>query len=171
MGNPYIVDRKFDFCETLSELPLSDLVVPCHGCRRIFAACCLHRSFGGDLYKSYKKACHHVQLVFTDGACANEGTSEARSGLGIILGEDFRWSTPVDEDVDPDAPRTSQRTELLAAIEGLKTLHQLNVTNGSHADCATQKEGSTYVLVTDSEYVVKGITEWIKAWEVRTRTI
>lgn len=61
--------------------------------------------------------------------------------------------------MDPGAPRTNQRAELLAAIEGLKKLHELNLVRGHHTNSRRHKAGSTYNVVTDSEYVVKGVTE------------
>ena len=57
--------------------------------------------------------------------------------------------------VDPDAVRTNQRAELLAAIEGLKKLEE-NRFEPVH----------TCIVITDSAYVVKGITEWFPTWRV-----
>jgi len=85
-------------------------------------------------------------------------------------GDEYSWSIPVDDTMDP-APRTNQRAELLAAIEGLKKLHKCNVDENPrrHKKSATRhKEGGyLYIVVTDSEYVVKGITEWFPTWRVR----
>ena len=46
---------------------------------------------------------------------------------------------------------TNNRMELQAAIEGLKAL----------------KKPSQVILTTDSQYVRKGITEWIRNWKTR----
>ena len=46
---------------------------------------------------------------------------------------------------------TNNRMELMAVIEALTAL----------------KRPSRIVLHTDSQYVMKGITEWIRAWKVR----
>jgi ribonuclease HI len=46
---------------------------------------------------------------------------------------------------------TNNRMELMAVIEALSAL----------------KRPSSIVLHTDSQYVMKGITEWIRAWKVR----
>lgn len=81
--------------------------------------------------------------------------------------DDLSWGIPVDEEMDPGALRTNQRAELLAAIEGLKQLHKLNIEKGSHTKSRRHREVSTYVVVTNSEYVVKGITEWFLTWKVR----
>jgi ribonuclease HI len=56
------------------------------------------------------------------GACYGNDQHEAHSGIGIAPGK--RTSrVPVDKSLDSGA-RTSQRTELLAAIEGLKQLEE-----------------------------------------------
>lgn len=82
--------------------------------------------------------------IFTDGACrGNPGPG----GWGVLLrsGEAERelWGG--------EAETTNNRMELMAAIKGLGAL-----------------QGSVSVsLTTDSEYVRKGITEWIAGWKSR----
>lgn len=82
-------------------------------------------------------------------------------------GDEYSWSIPVDDTVDP-GPRTNQRAELLAAIEGLKKLHECNERHKKSAMRHKDKDDDRlYIVVTDSEYVVKGITEWFPTWRVR----
>lgn len=74
--------------------------------------------------------------------------------------------------VDPVGPRTSQRAELLAAIEGLKQLETSNrLRKGDSLHKPPRRDtdtlGPTYIVVADSEYVVKGITEWFPTWRVK----
>ena len=178
-----IEDRKFSFCQRLSNFDIDELIVQCPECITFFAACCQHESFGGGLYDPDINVCHHVQIVYTDGACSNNGQSNATAGLGIAIGDpnddDLSWSITVDESMD-SAPRTSQRAELLAAINGLKKLkeahhcfldkeHEESPRKSAARRRAKAKEdySATYIVVTDSEYVVKGITEWFPAWRVR----
>jgi ribonuclease HI len=120
--------RKFTFCPTLANYEISHLIVECADCHRLFAACCLHQSFGSDWYQSGEgRCCHLYQLAFTDGACSNNGWDGAKAGMGIIIGSDIEqhsWSIPVDDAVDPGAARTNQSAELLAVIEGLKKLEE-----------------------------------------------
>ncbi|NLJ27255.1 ribonuclease HI [Desulforhabdus amnigena] len=83
----------------------------------------------------------HVE-VFTDGAC--EG-NPGPGGWGAVVrmeGEERELS-------GGERNTTNNRMELSAAIEALKTL----------PDCAG------VVLTTDSQYVQKGITEWIRNWK------
>ena len=167
---PNIKQRKFTFCPALAGYDFDRLIVECHDCTGFFAACCPHESFGGDWYGP-KLPCHQFRLVFTDGACSNNGQDYAKAGLGITIGssEDYCWSIPVDDAVDPDPARTNQRAELLAAIEGLKKLEEERRSSGDHEILAIHREEEhevTYIVVTDSEYLVKGITEWFPTWRV-----
>jgi len=128
------------------------------------------------MYAPEERVCHHLQLVFTDGACSNNGQGYvARAGLGIVIGgDDFSWSITVDDTLD-SAPRTNQRAELLAAIQALKKLEQVHrscsdIENHRKAAArraiANEDYRATYIVVTDSEYVVKGITEWFPERQV-----
>ncbi len=82
-----------------------------------------------------------VVEIFTDGACkGNPGPG----GWGAVLrygdNEKLLWGG--------DKETTNNRMELLAAIEALSAL----------------KKSCSVVLTTDSQYVRKGITEWITGW-------
>jgi ribonuclease HI len=80
--------------------------------------------------------------IFTDGACrGNPGPG----GWGALL----RSAGNEKELFGGERETTNNRMELTAAIEGLKAL----------------KESCEVALTTDSEYVRKGITEWIHGWK------
>jgi len=82
--------------------------------------------------------------VFTDGACrGNPGPG----GWGVLL----RYQDKERELWGGEAETTNNRMELRAAIEALRAL----------------KEPCKVVLTTDSEYVRKGITEWIDNWKLK----
>lgn len=82
--------------------------------------------------------------LFTDGACrGNPGPG----GWGVLLRFNDREKTLYGGERDT----TNNRMELTAAIEGLKAL----------------REPCSVVLTTDSEYVRKGITEWLPNWKAR----
>lgn len=80
--------------------------------------------------------------LYTDGACrGNPGPG----GWGVLIhGEEGEKSL-----YGGEKSTTNNRMELMAAIEGLRSI----------------SAGSQVVLYTDSEYVKKGITEWMKNWK------
>lgn len=74
-----------------------------------------------------------------------------------LSGGTLDWS--IDDETDK-GPRTSQRAELLAALMGLLSLRVLDGTchsSSGHGD-GRPKE---WIIATDSEYVVKGMAEWL----------
>ena len=82
-----------------------------------------------------------VVEIFTDGACrGNPGPG----GWAALLR--YRSSSKVVSGAERDS--TNNRMELMAAIEGLERLTR---------PCRV-------VLSTDSEYVRRGITEWVPRW-------
>ena len=82
--------------------------------------------------------------VFTDGACrGNPGPG----GWGALL----RCNGKEKSLFGGEKQTTNNRMELMAAIEGLKAL----------------TESCSVVLTTDSQYVRKGITEWLDNWKAR----
>ena len=85
--------------------------------------------------------------IYTDGACkGNDGPG----GWGAVL-----LSGPHRKELYGGTPTsTNNRMELTAVIEALNAL----------------KGPSDVVLFTDSEYVRKGITEWIHNWKKRAWT-
>ncbi len=85
-----------------------------------------------------------VVHIYTDGACkGNPGPG----GWGALL----RWNGHERELCGGEAQTTNNRMELTAVIRALAAL-----TRDVHA-----------VVHTDSQYVQKGITEWLPAWKTR----
>lgn len=88
-----------------------------------------------------KKDESKIVEIFTDGACSGNPGS---GGYGIIL----RYGKKEKEISGYCPDTTNNRMELMAVIEGLKTL----------------KRPSRVRIVTDSNYVYQGITTWINGW-------
>ena len=80
--------------------------------------------------------------VITDGACSG---NPGPGGWAAIL----RYNHHEKEMWGSQPHTTNNRIELMAAIEALRSL----------------KENCEVEVVTDSEYVKKGITEWIHGWK------
>ena len=83
-------------------------------------------------------------LLITDGGCiGNPGPG----GWACII----RYGEQAKEIFGSERETTNNRMELRAAIEGLRAL----------------KEPCEVTITTDSQYVLKGITEWIQGWKRR----
>jgi len=85
----------------------------------------------------------HVE-IFTDGACSG---NPGPGGWGAIL----RYRGVEKELSGAEPETTNNRMELMAAIAALEAL----------------KEPVVVDLYTDSEYLKKGITEWLPQWKAR----
>ncbi len=86
---------------------------------------------------------NHI-VIYTDGACkGNPGPG----GWGALLQADGTEK----ELFGGELGTTNNRMEMTAVIEALTAL----------------KQPSTVTLHMDSEYVLKGITEWIHGWKAR----
>ncbi len=82
--------------------------------------------------------------IITDGACIE---NPGRGGWAAIL----RYGKHKKEIYGSEPRTTNNRMEMTAAIEGLRAL----------------KERCEVEIVTDSQYLKKGITEWIHGWKRR----
>ncbi|MBW6391810.1 ribonuclease HI [Billgrantia antri] len=87
-------------------------------------------------------------LIFTDGACSNNGRTNASGGWAAILvnpeGERLKIAGKLTGD-----EITNNRAELTAVIEGLSAL----------------KRPADVVLTTDSKYVADGAGAWLEGWK------
>jgi ribonuclease HI len=83
-------------------------------------------------------------VIHTDGACrGNPGPG----GWGVLM----VWNGTQKELSGSEPATTNNRMELTAAIMGLAAL----------------KRATQVTVQTDSQYVIKGITEWLPAWKAR----
>lgn len=82
--------------------------------------------------------------IFTDGACSG---NPGPGGWGAIL----RFRGVEKELCGGENPTTNNRMEMMAVIMALETLTR---------PC-------TVTLYTDSQYVMKGMTEWLRGWKFR----
>ncbi len=79
--------------------------------------------------------------IYTDGACSG---NPGPGGYGIIL----KYGNHSRRISGYDPSTTNNRMELIAVIEALKTI----------------KKPCKIKVISDSSYVINGITKWIKAW-------
>ncbi|KAF2662515.1 ribonuclease H-like protein [Lophiostoma macrostomum CBS 122681] len=159
--NDRISNRKAIFCPRTETWSVPMLVEECPECNTFFLYCCQCAPDKGE----DDRPCHHFPIVFTDGACTNNGRPEAKAGIGIAYGIDTDSTLSLSiTDAEDDFPvRSNQRAELCAAITGLKTLASIYVSKGAKRTSEANSKG--LIVATDSEYVVKGMTEWLPAWK------
>lgn len=82
--------------------------------------------------------------IFTDGACSG---NPGPGGWGALL----RYKGVEKELSGGELDTTNNRMEMMAVIEGLSAL----------------KKPGDVKLYTDSQYVQKGVTEWMKGWKAK----
>ncbi len=87
--------------------------------------------------------------LVTDGACSGNGTDDSRGGWAFILTDPVGAETVL---TGGEFPTTNNRMELTAVLEGLRST----------------PAGSNVILITDSSYVSKAISEgWLDGWRRR----
>jgi ribonuclease HI len=90
-------------------------------------------------------------IIFTDGACKNNGKKNARAGIGIHfpnkelkdISEKFTLS-----------PITNQRAELWAVHRAITTIVNSGIIN----------KYNKVIIYSDSKYTIKSLTVWPKIW-------
>lgn len=82
--------------------------------------------------------------IYTDGSCLN---NPGRGGWAALIREDGKERTLSGN----EARSTNNRMELMAALKALETLHK----------------PSQIDFYTDSQYLRRGITEWLPGWQAR----
>ncbi|EXK24200.1 hypothetical protein FOMG_19065 [Fusarium oxysporum f. sp. melonis 26406] len=102
----------------------------------------------------------HIDCIFiaVDGACRGNGTPNAKAAIGVFVGETSSFNRSL---LLRQVPVTNQIAELNAGIVALEQAMEILRTK------ALGKEPLHKVVIkADSEYLVKGMTEWVFKWEV-----
>ena len=86
--------------------------------------------------------------ITCDGSCLSNGQEEPRAGYAAIIRYEDGRTTEIFGRLEGE--QTNNRAELMAAIVGF------DLANASGDDIVT--------LITDSEYVIKGLTGWMQNW-------
>jgi ribonuclease HI len=87
-----------------------------------------------------------IQSIYTDGACTG---NPGPGGWGVVV---YFTDGEVSELGGYEAQTTNNRMEMQAAIAALKLL-------------ASAKQSEPVTLYTDSEYLIKGVTQWVRGWK------
>lgn len=108
-------------------------------------------------------------LIYTDGACLDNGTPIATAAWAFVYGpriasDPFQRCSIVGEPLEDEGPygelypHTSNRAELRAVIAAL------NYRRWSNEGTTSQPGFNSLVIATDSTYVARGATEWARGW-------
>ncbi|KAK7546314.1 ribonuclease H-like domain-containing protein [Phyllosticta citricarpa] len=138
--------------------PDPNLISACDACGRLF----LQSPHSGQFS-------HSLPVVFTDGACLKNGGDFPQAGYGVAI--DNHSQEPCVFSFSGHDERSSRKAELAGVKKGLELGIEM-MQQGPVANCLTASYDN-FVLVTDSEYSVKAITEWLprrKANNFRTST-
>jgi len=87
-----------------------------------------------------------IECIYTDGACTG---NPGPGGWAVVV---YFTDGSIYELGGDEALTTNNRMEMQAAIAALKLL-------------AAAKQSAPVTLYTDSEYTIKGVTQWIKGWK------
>ncbi|OJJ49480.1 hypothetical protein ASPZODRAFT_129958 [Penicilliopsis zonata CBS 506.65] len=112
-----------------------------------------------------KKMAVHINsiIVAVDGACRGNGTSHAKAAAAVYFGPQSAYNVArVLNSPDP----TNQKAELEAGIIALE--RALAISKNERFYSYDDDSGAlleTVVVKTDSEYLAKGMSEWVLKWE------
>ena len=94
--------------------------------------------------------------IYTDGGCS--GNPGPGGWAYVMVLETYQGHKVVEESSGGEKDTTNNRMELTAVIESLKSLK----TAAADPKSALPRQA---VIFTDSQYVQKGITDWIHKWK------
>jgi len=102
-------------------------------------------------------------VVWTDGACRNNGKKTASAGVGVFFGKDNpnNISLPVPLSL---APFTNQRAELYAALLAIQSVQE-QLLQQQDQNQKVQGKKRRLVVKTDSKYTINCVGDWMKTWK------
>jgi ribonuclease HI len=92
-------------------------------------------------------------IIATDGACRNNGFTNARASVAVYVGEMSQFNVAR---ILEHYNLTSQEAELAAGVAALR--QAIKIKNSAMTDL------SEVVIKTDSDYLAKSMTEWVFKW-------
>lgn len=103
---------------------------------------------------------HSTVVISVDGACSGNGTPSARGGWGVYFGPDSPYN--MSYALFGKIRQTSQRAEITAAAMGLGKIAWCL---GTQDAVELQPHISRVIVVSDSQYMVDGMTDWVYRWK------
>lgn len=123
------------------------------------------------LYHQYSGTSRSL-MVFVDGACAFNGTPNARGGIGVYFGPNSPFNQSVPLVLQPGERATSQKAEIHAVITALRQVRS-RIMPGRHSMCHAaptspfgipDARGIKVVIATDSSYLVEAMCRHYPGW-------
>ena len=99
-----------------------------------------------------------AQLIAIDGGCRDNGKASARSAIGVYFAaaSTLNWSELLEGPI-----HTNQKAELAACRLALRALFYYSTERWSFLGVPLP----IVIIKADSEYVVKGMTDWVFKWK------
>ncbi|XP_008189552.2 uncharacterized protein LOC100570279 [Acyrthosiphon pisum] len=85
-------------------------------------------------------------VVYTDGACSNNGYKGACAGAGVWFGNDH----PLNLSIRVPGTQTNNNAEIFSTIKAIERVYSTGLTRIS--------------IHTDSDFVIKSVNEWMPRW-------
>lgn len=99
----------------------------------------------------YRQAPQEHLVVFTDGACINNGRPNSRAGYGVFFGE----GSPLNISKPLPGKPTNQRAEMMAVLIAIRTALKHGLVS----------RGGILEIRTDSQYTKNGVDKWVDGWK------
>lgn len=159
-----IMHRIFQPCAHLQNLPLNQNLSVCKCCDRYFVVCryCAAKAPPPKVQVKAQCLAQSGPCAVAVGAVCLFEAGRAAPGIAIKRHSNNKQALviAVQLKIDPGQIRSQQRTELLAvfyAVRSIRRSHQRLSLNPLWHSLRSQR----HVLLTDSQYVMMGMTNWI----------
>ncbi|XP_026807914.1 uncharacterized protein LOC113550356 [Rhopalosiphum maidis] len=88
-------------------------------------------------------------VVYTDGACSNNGFKGASAGAGVWFGKNH----PLNLAIKVPGTQTNNNAEIFSTIKAIERVNSTGLTRIS--------------IHTDSDFVIKSVNEWMPRWQTK----
>ncbi|KAL4098596.1 hypothetical protein QTP88_023168 [Uroleucon formosanum] len=88
-------------------------------------------------------------VVYTDGACSNNGYKGASAGAGVWFGNHH----PLNLSIKVPGTQTNNNAEIFSTIKAIERVYSTGLTKIS--------------IHTDSDFVIKSVNEWMPRWQTK----
>lgn len=168
-ANTFQIEKDYDKHPKPEHLRVSD-VLPCSRCELTWLVGKAGLSAAAN-HPSHHTLDHQYGgtrrslIVWTDGACINNGLPNAKAGVGVYFGLNSQYNicSPLEISTAP----TSHKAELYALLRAMQViLKDIVPTRSILVSGDSDKKHFRLILVTDSSYAVECMCKHWKNWKV-----